>query len=109
MPISASRTRSWFGATLLRLFILLYLTSSCASFSGPKSAAAQLATPTPTPFQPQPGVYDSPFAAPALPQPAPTLTAVPTIRVEQSLFSSPVQVVQPATGGGGVAPANATN
>jgi hypothetical protein len=109
MPNSASFSHRWFGAAIYSLFSVLFLTTSCASLSGRNPIPALLAIASPTPFQPQIGIYDSPFAAPALPQPAPTFTAVPTVRVEQSLFSSPVQVVQPAIGGGGFVPGNLTN
>jgi hypothetical protein len=108
MPISAGRIRSWFGVPFVHLLLFSNL-AACALIADSNSAAGSSGTPTPTPFQPQAGIYDSPFAAPALPQPAPTFTAVPTVRVEQSLFSSPVEVVQPAIGGGGFIPANLTN
>jgi hypothetical protein len=87
----------------------LLLTSACISPGSPDPSSGGPATATPTPFQPQAGIYDSPYAAPALPQPAPTFTAVPTVRVEQSLFWSSVEVVQPAVGGGSFLPANPTN
>lgn len=92
-----------------RLILLLFLTSSCASLADPGSGSVNPAAPTPTPFQPQPGVYDSPFAAPALAQPAPTFTAVPAVRVEQSLYGGAVEVVQPAIGGGGFIPTYLSN
>src|SRR5687767_1955906 len=97
------------GVSIIRLVLTLPFLVSCASLSDLEPGPVEFALPSPTPFQPQPGVYDSPFAAPALPQPAPTFTAVPTVRVEQSQFASPPEVVQPAIGGGGFVPANLTN
>jgi hypothetical protein len=97
------------GVTFIRLALSLPLIASCASLPALQPEAVALALPSPTPFQPQPGVFDSPFAAPALPQPAPTFTAVPTVRVEQSQFQAPPEIVQPAIGGGGFVPAHLTN
>ncbi|HEY2981638.1 MAG TPA: DUF3048 domain-containing protein [Anaerolineales bacterium] len=95
--------------TILHLILLLFFTTACAAFSNPIPVSINLATATPTPFQPQPGAPDSPFAAPALPLPAPTFTAVPTVRVNHSQLSVQPEILAPAIGGGGFVPGYLTN
>jgi hypothetical protein len=59
------------------LFLLLSLTASCVSNADLNPDAVSAAIPSPTPFQPQPGLSDSPYMAPALPQGEPTFTPYP--------------------------------
>jgi len=63
--------------------------TACATFLEAPAAAAPL-QPSATPFQP--GVYDSPFAVPFLPQIVPTFTPYPTVVVEGGAYPTPIQL-----------------
>jgi len=85
------RPLQWTFATVL----ILTLTLSCASTSDlgliPLNAGG---TPTPTPFQPEPGVYDLPFFDAVNPQAIATYTPYPTTTVYQNGVSNP-QILPP--------------
>jgi hypothetical protein len=78
-----------------RPILVLACASILASCASEQQAAPGPSVPTATPFQP--GVYDSPFSVPFLPQIVPTFTAYPTIMVEGGAFPTPIQVA-PAAG-----------
>lgn len=75
------------------LLFLAFVLTSCGLSGRALAPAAEIATPTPF----QPGVYDSPFAVPFLPQIVPTFTPYPTIVVEGGVYPTPIQLA-PAAG-----------
>jgi hypothetical protein len=75
---------------ILSSLILTFIPSCTSqSASGLILAPNNLGTLTPTPFQPEPGVYDSPFSARVDPQPAATFTPYPIAPVYQNGVSNP--------------------
>jgi hypothetical protein len=84
--------------------IILLLTSvtglmtSCAPHSNALPASVLLSPASPTPFQPQPGIGDSPYAAPVLPQAEPTYTPYPSPFISAASLPTPVQFI-PSPGG----------
>ncbi|MBI5840348.1 MAG: DUF3048 domain-containing protein [Chloroflexi bacterium] len=78
--------------------MVLSLAVSCASNSDPISAAVIEATPSPTPFQPQPGVLDVPYSAPVISQPEPTFTPYPLAPLITDELPTPIQIM-PTPGG----------
>lgn len=84
------RTLHWAWVSIF----LLTLTLSCASPADIKLAPFNSGTPTPTPFQPEPGVFDSPFSESISFQPVATYTPYPTAIVHQNGVDIP-QILPP--------------
>src|SRR3990170_2912373 len=86
--------------TIVFLTLISNLTFACAPFSEPEPAAAASILLSPTPFQPQAGAPDSPFAAPLSAQPEPTFTPYPAPLIPPSFMPTPAQVF-PSSGSQG--------
>lgn len=74
------------------LLLIVTLMSACASNSDLEPASVIEASPTPTPFQPQPGSVDSPYASSVFPQLELTFTPYPTPVFSAPANLSPLQI-----------------
>ncbi|MEW6400405.1 MAG: DUF3048 domain-containing protein [Chloroflexota bacterium] len=103
---SGHRRTSWQrSAALILVFSLI---TSCASSTDLEPVTVSLAAsgPTPTPFQPQAGVVDSPYLSPLDAQAEPTYTPYPTPYIPSALISTPSQNVTASSDAGTYDPNN---
>jgi hypothetical protein len=73
--------------------IILGISASCASPADNPPVAVALALPSPTPFQPQPGIVDAPYLSPLAVQPEPTYTPYPTPYLPAVTLATPFENV----------------
>ncbi len=91
------------------LILISVLIQSCAPFANPQPAAAAPDLPSPTPFQPDTGAVDSPFAFAYSPEIEATFTPIPTPYLPAASLPTPVELVSSAAGELQVAFPNVTN